>query len=374
VVCGIFSALGSLVYPGYYAFAFITMFFFIVSLRSNFLITITYVFCFLGTVLFFELMSNMVGLSYIKELCVVSSTVNHGDFSEGFLFIVRYLREVEGVIGVLLFVLFSLYCLYFIFKDPAAFKWLLVAAILMYSLNAVLGVVFHKMVFYGRTLHMYIPFLVLAAARAISLIPQQTGRKFLITILILCSIFSFIPFGFTYSRLSYPGDIFFKYLYHVPLDKILWISSNQKSASDIDKDYSVVLLNFEPFDDFGYKQPALPSNMVLAVAIPHPLNFSAYTFENYSPQERKLIKKNRYQMQIYLDPRSGYKVDNEGTNSDQGSLYRGFIPRLPFVYNTHWFSEYICSEFYIQNGRLGVFFPGCQNIPHSLPSDLVHFN
>ena len=357
VICGILSAFGFLIYPGYYAAALVMMFFFVVSVRSNFLLTISYVSCFLATVMSFEVMSNAVGLSYLKELSVWALAVNHGSFSEGFLFIVRYIKEVEGGIGVLLFILFVLYVFYFMVKDSTVFKWLIVAVIFMYLLSAILGFVFCQTVFYGRTLHMYFPFLVLAAARAISLIPQQIGKKFLITILILCSFCSFIPFAYTYSRLSYPGDLFFKYLSHIPLNKIFWISADEKLIPNNGKEYSVVLVNFEPYDAFGYESPSLPSNMVLGIMAPHPLNFSAYIFENYSPLERKLIKKHHYQMQIYWDARIGNKINKEGLGADKGSFYRAFNPRLPFIYTTHWLSEYIYSEFYIQNGRLGVFFP-----------------
>ena len=341
VFCGILSALGSLVYPGYYALAFIMAFFFTVSWRSNFLIIISYFFCFLATLMFFEVMSNVVGLSYIKELCVLSTTVNHGDFSEGFFFIIRYIKEVEGGIGAFVFVSFILYSLYFIFKDLTAFKWLLVAAVLMYSYNAVMGFVFSQTVFYGRTLHMYFPFLVLAATRTISLISGPIWRKILITILILCSFTSFIPFAYRYSRLSYPGDLFFKYLTHIPLNKIMWASANDYLPSNRGKEYSAILLNCEAYDNIGYKPPFFPSNMVFKLARLHPLNFLAYTFEDYSPLERSLIKKGHYQMCIYLDSRIANNVDNGGTNSDVGSLYKAFNPRTPLIYTRRWVGEYV---------------------------------
>jgi hypothetical protein len=315
IICGTLSALGSLIYPGYYADAFIMTIFFVVSMRSNFMTMISnvllYFLCFLGVVIGFEMISQMAGLSYLKQLCVLSSTVNHGSFSEGFLFIVRYIREVEGGIGMILFLSFFFYCFYFIFKDPTAFKWLLAAAILTFSLNAVLGIVFHKMVFYGRTLHMYFPFLVLATARAISLIPQKTWRKFLISVLILLSFLSFIRFAFTYTRLAYPRDVYLKYLSFMPSNKVFWIPSCGKGVTNIDKNYSAILLNFDSYPKIceGFIMPSLSPHMVLAVAQPHPLNFPAYTFENYSSHERKLIKKRRYQMCLYLDS-SAYKIDH----------------------------------------------------------------
>jgi len=343
VLCGTLSALGALVYPGYYALAFMMAFIFTVSWRSNFLIIISYFFCFLVTLMFFEVMSNVVGLSYIKELCVLSTTVNHGDFSEGFFFIIRYIKEVEGGNGAFVFVSFILYSLYFMFKDSTAFKWLLVAAIFMYSYNAVMGFVFSQTVFYGRTLHMYFPFLVLAAARAISLISGQIWRKILISILILCSFSSFIPFAYTYSRLSYPGDIFFKYLSHIPLNKIMWASSNDYLPSNGGKDYSAILLNLEAYDNIGYKPSFFPSNMVLRLTQLHPLNFPAYTFEDYSPRERKSIKRGRFQMQIYLDSHIANTFDKGGENSDVGSLYKAFNPRTPLIYTRRWEGEYVGS-------------------------------
>ena len=362
LICGFLSGLGSLIYPGYYAFAFIILVFFLISASPNFLKNVSrvllYVFSFSALVLCFEWMSRMEGVSYLSQLGALSASVTHGDFSEGFLFIIRYLRDVEGLIGIALFILFILYCAYFIFKDHTAFKWLLIAAILMYSLNAVFGIIFHKMVFYGRALHMYFPFLVMAAWRAISLIPARSLRRSLAIVLVVCSFVSFIPAAYTYARLSYPGDIFFQYLTHVRQDKILWISADQESAPDIDNNYSAVLINFEPFDNFGYPPPVLSSNMALAVSRPHPLNFAAYTFEDYTPDQRKLIKDNHYEMQIYLN----VNFDNKEVN-DKISFYKAFNLRSPFVYTNHMLGEYICADVDMMGGQLLKFFNDCPQIP-----------
>ena len=361
VVCGILCAFGFLVYPGYYAAALIIAFFFVVSVRLNFIVSAMYLFCFLDTVMFSEWVGNKVGLYYLNELCLWSSKqsiIHHSGASEGFFFIVQYLNEVEGLIGVLLFSLFVLYYFYLVFKDSTVFKWLLIAMFFIYSLNAIWGFILSQTVFYGRTLHMYIPFLVLAAARAISLIPQQRGRRVLVTVLISCSILSFIPFAYTYSRLSYPGDLFFKYLSHVQLNKIFWVSSNGKLPPDVDKKYSAILLNFESYDNIGCQPPSFPSNMFRAITQSHPLNFYAYTFEQYSPQERAWIKKERCQMQVYIDSRVKNNLVDGGENSNEGSLYRAFNPRLPFVYTRHWMAEYIYSKLFVRNGRLVVSFHG----------------
>ena len=99
-------------------------------------------------ILSFELLSELLRKSYVLECMVLSDTVKHGSFAEGFLFIIRYLKEVEGFIGIVLFSLFMLYFIHFLARDHGPCQWLLAPAILMYSLHVILGIVFFKMVFY----------------------------------------------------------------------------------------------------------------------------------------------------------------------------------------------------------------------------------
>ncbi|MBF0489936.1 MAG: hypothetical protein HQL15_04885 [Candidatus Omnitrophica bacterium] len=333
-ICGVFSALGGLIYPGYFALSLVMTIFLAVSAQSQWLLTLIYCLFFSATIMVFEGMSQACGVSYLRQLFILSHTVDHGSFSEGFLFLMRYLRDVEGLVGGVSFLLFAIYCCYFAFKDTIKFKWLLIAVVSLFSFNAVMGLVFHQMVFYGRTLHMYFPFLVLATARTLSLVSNLKWRDYLTKGLVVCSIVSFVPFAYTYLQLSYPGDIFFKYVARVPQGKILWFAPPMQGNLDIHPEqYSAVLSNFESYDNITDAPESLPSNMVLTVSKPHPLNFPAYTFENFSPQERAMIKSKHYQMQLYLSPDSIDQVDH--------SLHVAFNPRLPFVYTRNWVGEYM---------------------------------
>jgi len=322
VMAGLLCALGSLTYPGYYALALVVAIFLASSFRSNPKVLLVYAINFLSTILFFEILARLVGKSYLLDCSILSSTVNHGSFTEGFLFITRYLKDVEGLIGVVLLTLFMIYSICFLPKDHSSAKWLVLAAILMYSLHAILGLVFFKMVFYGRTLHLYFPFMIFALVRVLTFIPLQRWRSWAAGVLLACSIISFIPFAYTYGQLSYPHDIFFKYLSRIPEDKILWIESDKKVDPAIYKNYAAVAVNLKAY--FGVKETYVstvrPSNMVLVVDKPHPLNFPSYTFENYTPEERKLLKERKYRMMIFVNPQKMKEYESIRSDNSQSTL------------------------------------------------------
>ncbi len=284
---GILCAMGSLVYPGYYSLALIVVLFLAMATRWNLRILAWYVGGFLALILCFEFFSELLRKSYLMECAVLSDTVKHGSFAEGFLFIFRYLKEVEGLIGMVLFALLVLYVIGFLVKDRRPCQWLLIGALLMYSIHAVLGFVFFKMVFYGRSLHMYFPFVAIAAIRLLSLMPRPNYRKGMAVILVVISLISFIPWARAYKELSYPYDLYFKYLSDVPQNKEA-VTVNLKSY-----------LNVKEGND-----PQAPAHLILVADRPHPLNFASYTFENYGPQERKIIRERKYHMKIYLDPQA----------------------------------------------------------------------
>jgi hypothetical protein len=312
-ICGALSALGCLIYPGYYSLALVVTVFLAVFVRFDVKALVPYLTSFLYVILGFELLSKMAGgVSYFSDCWAVSQVINHGSFAEGFLFITRYLTQVEGLIGAALLLLFLIYLGYFLPKDRSPCKWLLMAAVAMYSVHAILGLLFFKMVFYGRALHMYFPFLVLASARVLSFFPQQKWRRTATMILLGCSAVSFVQFAHTYTRLSYPTDVYFEYLKRVPVNKVLFLQSGDKVDPAEYRNYSAVALNFVPFFDVkqGYADIVPPPHMALVVDKPNPLNFSFYTFENYAPRERSLLKERKYPMRIYVDPYKRQTLDD----------------------------------------------------------------
>ena len=312
VVCGILCAWAALIYPGYYSLALIVTVFLAFSNQFDLKILGFYFGGFLLVIFAFELFSELLRKSYFLECMVVADTVKHGSFAEGFLFITRYLSGVEGLIGIVLFLLFLIYSIFFLVKDQGPCRWLVLPAILMYSFHAILGVFFSKMVFYGRSLHMYFPFLVIAALRLLSLIPRQSYKKAAGIILLVVAVVSFVPWARIYSRLTYPRDIYFKYLSQVPENKVLWLLSGDKVNLSDYKNYSAVVLNLRSFFDVkeNYTDPVPVVNMVMVTFEPHPLNFPSYTFENYGPHEREVLRERKYQMKIYLAPQARKNLEN----------------------------------------------------------------
>ena len=323
VLGGALSALGAMVYPGYYALVLIVFLFWAGASRFDLKKMGFYLGGFFGVIASVEILSEVLRKSYLMECLVVSDTVKHGSFAEGFLYIIRYLKDVEGLIGLVLFSLFLLYVIYFWTKDRGPLRWLVAAALLVYASHAILGMIFLKMVFYGRCLHLYFPFLVLAAIRLLSLIPGENYKKAVAIFLLAASVISFIPFARAYSQLTYPRDLYFKYLSQIPDNKILWILSDDIVNPSAYKDHSAVALNMHSYFDLkeSYFNIRPPGNMVLVALGAHPLNFSSYAFENYGPEERRRLRTRKYQMKIYLDQRAPQNPEKHEVKGDSLSTF-----------------------------------------------------
>ncbi len=322
VTFGALSAAGFLVYPGYYAFALIILIFIAFTCGFRWRLIVTHVLSFICILLLFEIAANLLGQSYIESCLTLSATATHGDFSEGVLFIFRYLRDVEGAIGMILLGLFLLYTVFFWHKDKGAAKWLIAAAFFLHVFHAGLGFIFNKTVFYGRILHMYFPFLVMGAVRALQLLPKPIIKKSLCAALAAASVFSFVRFAYTYLPLSYPRDVYFVNAAHLSPQRVLWIGKQYikyrpglrhdnvvwiDSMRDFDavkyKGCSAAVVNFESYFIGGLERSFAPvelPGMELIAAEPHPLTFPSYTFEHYGPEDRRVLREKDIHMQIYM--------------------------------------------------------------------------
>jgi len=297
-LAGVLSAAGALVYPGYYSLVLIILIYLSLTNRCDLKILGEYLGGFFLVLAGVEFASQLLSKSYFMECMVLSDTVKHGSFNEGFLFMPRYLAQVEGVVGLFLLVLLIIYCFLFWPKDRASSRWLIFSAILIYSLHALLGIVFHKMVFYGRSLHMYFPFLVLAAIVSINHIANLNYKRAVAAILLVVSLASFTAWAPAYEQLSYPGDFYFKYLDRIP----------QSSA---------VAINLKSYFDPNQQEvnPRI-GHMTLMADKAHPLNFPSYAFENYAPLEREKLREGHYRMKIYADTNAPTAVRLEKSSFD----------------------------------------------------------
>lgn len=313
--CGFLCGLGFLIYPGYYALVAIVALCLAALARFDLKVLAAYIVSLMGPILGMQALSLMVGASYFSDCRYVSSMINHGSFEEGFLFIVRYMHDVEGAAGAALLALALVYFCFIWARDGQASRWLLASAALMFGFHAVEGVVFHRMVFYGRLLHMYFPFVVLAAVRALDVIDQETWRKAAVCLWLAVSVVSFVPFAMAYSRLVYPGDLYFKYLAGFPVKRVLFTVSGEGIDPAQYKRYSVVAENLLSYFDVqpGWAPTPVPEHMELLAVAPNPLEFPSYTFEEYTPAERRLLRQRKYPMMIFVDPQARPLLNRDAT-------------------------------------------------------------
>ncbi len=227
-----------------------------------------------------------------------------GDVNETWLFLWRYLLRVETITGVLVSVLFGWWWLKF---NHATIKKevrvVLTSLAAVYLFHSGVAVMLKKMVFYGRLLHMYLPFVVLAAVLAIRTLPK-TWQNWLTVLLVSSSLVSWLNWYPRFFNLVYPDDV----LWSVCQDRCLKTSSlyrenlppNSEAQHIVDQS-QLVAINFTR--DFihvienGYDYT--PQGAKLVYQADHPVNFLAYQFEGYSLKERQLLAKLRYQMKLY---------------------------------------------------------------------------
>lgn len=222
LVIGICSFMGFLVYPGYFPLFLVGLFILFFNNISNndFFKKIYYSgYYILGSILclmIFEKISRFVGRSYILDAVGLSKTITQGSFEESFAFIFKYLFEVEGLTGIILLISLPLFCLVMlyqikkkIFKQYSLIMLFGIALIGMYLAYASVGYFLHRVVYYGRLLHQYFPFICIFSIYAINELLIKITRKNEL-ILFLISIVFIVNFGFNfinYNSYAYPRDI-----------------------------------------------------------------------------------------------------------------------------------------------------------------------
>jgi len=157
-----------------------------------------------------EGLSRLVGRSYLHDLAALSGSVTMGDSREGFNFIWRYLRDVEGPVGVALFVLFFDFILRRWGRRstslPPVARAAILAAVACYLLHASASFLLGRLVWYGRVLSVYLPFLVTGGIIALMQVRRPGVRRVGVSFLLAASIVSFLRFAVGYHRITYPAE------------------------------------------------------------------------------------------------------------------------------------------------------------------------
>ncbi len=258
VLAGVLSGLGFACYPGYYAFPVILA---AVCLGMSWRRTgrLTAYAASSAVVLgAFELLTRVSGTSYCAEIVELPSTIAMGDFSEGYFYVGRYLRDVEGAAGVTLLVLFGVFVALMVWRRgpdlPRSLRVSILTAVGCYLWHATMGAVFHYMVFYGRLLHMYMPFLVLGAVMTLTRLPRARYRAVGLGVLLVVSIISFVPSAKEYCALVYPGELFESTVAECDLPigdpaRRLWVRSGGRIEYPAIQDRPLVVMVMEEWPD-----------------------------------------------------------------------------------------------------------------------------
>lgn len=314
---------GYLVYPGYFPLIFICVFmlFFVNLKKENFLNNLYHACCFLiGCALclvFFETLARIVGCSYLMEAMRISSTITQGSFDESFSFIFKYLFEVETLTGLIIIAGLILFvtCIYRIIYKKKIQDYSLVlllggSTIFIYLAYACAGYFFHKMIFYGRLLHQYLPVICIFAVFSINYYLKDVKRNqrvyFIISIFL---IINFCANFYIYKSFAYPRDVYWKYCKSEEIKNIDVVCESDYGwpvipvNEDTLHDPEMIIVNgchMYPYNDITKTNIYKPkAGYQLLESRPHFLNFKAYQYEGFDIVDRDNFDKTNFQIKVY---------------------------------------------------------------------------
>jgi hypothetical protein len=213
----------------------------------------------------------------------------------------------------------------------------LIVAILCYLFHASMGVLAGRMVFYGRVMMIYLPFVVVGAVLALSHLRPVNLKRAGVCALLTASAYSFVCFAVPYSRVIYPADFLQETMADLGREvtypphalwgfadgdrseTVEWHDPELVTVTDSRPDGSEVFTLLASHASLAQTRPRFigvnlkfmwyirgkydlfnpPVGYRLIAEAPHPLLFPATGFEGSKPWERNRIQERRYTMRIY---------------------------------------------------------------------------
>lgn len=339
IMAGLLAGFGLALYPAYYALPGALLAIIVLGkteppyyglsparLRAGAL----YGWAVLCVVFFYEVVARVGGESYLGCAYRLSRTITQGSFEEAYVFLPRFFVEVEQAIGALLLMLALAYFVMLLWRlskrrplssSQAALAVCCVVLTGVYLVYATQSVFLHKMVFTGRYIHFYIPFVVWAAVAALRQIPMMRWRRMAYAATVIVSAYSFIGFVREYRALAYPINVLYDHgirwedvveenkidetqmipgwAYTLPAKGIMGGANYVTQKHD----RRYVLVNFGHFaaaGDFTRYHPS--SDAQLIYKKPHFLVFPASRFEGYTVARRRDMEERNYHVCIYKLP------------------------------------------------------------------------
>lgn len=348
MLAGVSTSMAYACYPGHYAFVLMNGLVALLVLRPKLRSVLVFGGSALSVMVTLELGSRFVGGSYLGDLRTLSSSIGMGDLNEGYVFAWRYLRDVEGIAGIVLGILFAGFVVLVLWRRearlPRAARVALAGAVACYLLHASMGVLFGKMVFYGRVLMVFLPMLVVGAVLGLMHVRWMALRRAGVGLLGAASAYSFACFAVDYSRVTYPGEFLDGAMRDLGRDvhyppNVLWdrvARDHPMSLESVDPDLVVVSdprtegsTQFVRLSDHDtvhetrprfvgvnvkfmwyvrerYDQFIPPLGYELAAASLHPEVFRGAWYEGRKPWERRRLRERGYTMRLYRRLDGGY--------------------------------------------------------------------
>lgn len=215
LLAGLLSAIGLTNYMGCFMFVFINGGFVVIANYNNLKLAIKnallFVLPFVALVAFYQAVTLYEGHAYLTFLKDYYGTIaGEGSTDEGLHFIFLYFYLVEKWWGMLLLLLFF-WGSYLIIKrsGSAKTKQLILLGAVAYITFGAYVFFFQSMVFEGRVLHIYYPFIIIGV---LGWLQQQKLIQFnkLVTIIV---VFACVNYGFVvrdFNRIGYPRNTIYK--------------------------------------------------------------------------------------------------------------------------------------------------------------------
>ena len=261
----------------------------------------------------------------------LSLHILQGEPAEGYTFLVKYLWQVEGPLGVLLLALLALALVQAAFwlkttgwaalvpRTPR--QKVLAAAALLFLAHATAAAVGHRIVWYGRLLHFYLPWLVLAGVAALAEV-RWGWAVGLGGCAVALGAYALFFSGF-YS-LAYPPDVITTYGLGCLPPQQLYRYNEVRVVPNLDfpvrgatvatpvtcplasSDSATILVNFALLYPLtvATQQPAFSfsSQQRTLFVKPYYGGFSAYLFEGLNPAERAEMMRRQFRLRLVRVP------------------------------------------------------------------------
>lgn len=299
-VAGLLSGAAATTYPGYYLFFLIPLAVLLANRPLEWRALVMFGTATAVVGMLWEATARMGGFSFITASQRFSTTFTpensegvQGAYEEGFRFLPMYLIKIEGLAGVILSLLFVTFI---VMAAQGRFQrvqiGMVAAAVLAYLIYATAVQVFHRALFYGRLVHMFIPVMVLAAMLAVTQFRRPSVRYGIVATLLALSVISFVPNAITALEVRFPKDLGRELAATLgPGIKICGLGQKPKhTREEPQRTCDMVLENARhlyPLPVAWKADP--PDGFLLAREFPHPLQFRPYWFEGYTPSERKRL-------------------------------------------------------------------------------------